>query len=97
MASWHGYEKVATHVNNHPPGGTRAEMEDSVELNLVEFIGVMKVTPVFAKCEPLMIYGHWTLKNDAEMPFKMWCDENLYKHGINERICEVHRIDKVIK
>lgn len=59
-----------------------------------EFYGTIKITPKYAKCDPLIVTGHWT-KKDIGKPFLVWCDELLYKHGINEEICEIVKIEKV--
>lgn len=64
-----------------------------------EFIGVLRFTPVYAKCDPISIHGHWTLKDEGELgpkPWKVWCNDGLYKHGINETICEIVKIDKLL-
>lgn len=60
--------------------------------DIKEFIGLMKVTPPEAKCDPLLIYGHWTLKHNGKR--WVWCDKGLYKHGINIDICEIVKIDE---
>ena len=58
-----------------------------------KFTGFLKFTPKYAKCDPLIIYGHWKLK-DIGKPYKVWCNENLYKHGINEDSCEIYKIQE---
>lgn len=63
---------------------------------MTEFIGIMKITPRYAKCEPLKVNSHWTLK-DIGKPYKVWCNESLYRDGINEEICEIIKVEKVIK
>ena len=47
-----------------------------------EFYGTMKITPKYAKCDPLFVKGHW-VKKDIGKPFMVWCDEVLYKNGLN--------------
>ena len=56
-----------------------------------EFYGTMKITPRYAKCDPLLIEGHWT-KKDIGKPYKVWCNEGLYRDGVNEEICEIVNI-----
>lgn len=63
------------------------------ELNMSEFYGTMKITPKYAKCDPLFIKGHW-IKKDIGKPYQVWCDDNLYKNGVNETICEIAYIEK---
>lgn len=66
---------------------------------ITEFIGVLKFTPKYAKCDPIFLHGHWTLKESDRIPqpeWKVWCNEGLYKHGINETICEIVSVDKII-
>ena len=53
-----------------------------------EFYGTMKITPKYGKCEPIFVKGHW-VKKDICKPFMVWCDEHLYKNGVNEAICEI--------
>jgi hypothetical protein len=60
---------------------------------LDRFVGTIKFTPKYGKCDPLFIYGEWTLK-DIGKPYKVWCNEGLYRHGINENCCEIVRIDE---
>lgn len=55
-----------------------------------KFTGTIKFTPKYAKCEPLLIYGNWELK-DIGKPYKVWCNDGLYKSGINENFCEIMR------
>ena len=31
--------------------------------NMSEFYGVMKITPKYAKCDPLFVKGHWIKKD----------------------------------
>lgn len=57
-----------------------------------EFYGTVKFTPAFAKCNPLYIRGHWT-KKDVGKPYLVWCNDGLYKSGINERFIEVVEIE----
>lgn len=61
--------------------------------NMSEFYGVMKITPTYAKCDPLFVKGHWIKKNIGK-PYLVWCNENLYKNGVNETICEIVYIEK---
>lgn len=64
-----------------------------------EFIGILRFTPIYAKCDPISIYGHWTLKKRRGAwpeTIAVWCNDGLYKHGINETICEIVKIDKII-
>ena len=42
--------------------------------NMDEFYGTMKITPKYAKCDPLFVKGHW-VKKDTGKPFMVWCDE----------------------
>lgn len=58
-----------------------------------EFYGTMKITPKYAKCDPLFVKGHW-VKKDTGKPFMVWCDEGLYKNGVNEEICEIVEVEK---
>lgn len=60
---------------------------------MTKFTGYLKFTPKYSKCDPLIIYGHWKLK-DTGKPYKVWCDENLYKDGINENSCEIYKIQE---
>ena len=53
-----------------------------------EFNGTMKITPKYGKCDPIFVKGHW-VKKDIGKPFMVWCDEHLYKNGVNEAICEI--------
>lgn len=53
-----------------------------------KFTGVIKFTPKYAKCDPLFICGNWELK-EIGLPFKVWCNDGLYKNGINESCCEI--------
>ena len=55
-----------------------------------KFTGTIKFTPKYAKCEPLHIYGNWELK-DIGKPYKVWCNDGLYKSGLNENFCEIMR------
>ena len=50
-----------------------------------EFYGTMKITPKYAKCERLFVKGHW-VKKDICKPFMVWCNERLYKNGVNVEI-----------
>ena len=50
-----------------------------------EFYGTMKITPKYAKCDPLFVKGHW-VKKDIGRPFM---DEGLYKNGVNVEFCEI--------
>ena len=63
------------------------------ELNMSEFYGTMKITPKYAKCDPLFVKGHWIKKNIGK-PYRVWSDENLYKNGVNETICEIAYIER---
>lgn len=63
---------------------------------MVEFYGTIKITPKYSKCDPLIVTGHWT-KKDIGKPYKVWCNDNLYRHGINEEICEIVNVEKQIK
>lgn len=63
--------------------------------NLTEFWGTMKITPRYAKCDPIIAAGHW-IKKDVGRPFLVWCDEGLYKNGINEEICEIVSIERIV-
>lgn len=63
---------------------------------ITEFYGVMKLTPRYAKCEPIFVDGHWT-KKDVGRPFLVWCDDGLYKNGVNEEICEIISVKEVRK
>ena len=56
--------------------------------NIDEFYGTMKITPKYAKCDPLFVKGHW-VKKDIGRPFIVWCDEGLYKNGVNVEFCEI--------
>ena len=58
-----------------------------------KFTGTIKFTPKYAKCEPLLIYGNWELK-DIGKPYKVWCNDGLYKNGINENFCEIIRAEE---
>ncbi len=59
-----------------------------------EFYGTMKITPKYAKCDPLFVKGHWAKKNNTGKNFTVWCDEGLYKNGVNEEICEIVEVEK---
>ena len=61
--------------------------------NMSDFYGVMKITPKYAKCDPLFVKGHW-IKKDIGKSYLVWCDSNLYKNGVNETICEIAYIEK---
>ena len=63
---------------------------------MTEFLGTIKVTPRYSNCDPITVHGRWTLKDDGR-PFKVWCDQSLYRGGINEEICEIIEVEKVIK
>ena len=63
------------------------------ELNMKEFYGTMKITPRYAKCDPLFVKGHW-IKKDIGKPYMVWCNDHLYKNGVNETICEIVYIEK---
>ena len=41
-----------------------------------EFYGTMKITPKYAKCDPLYVKGH-QVKKDIGKPFMVWCNEGL--------------------
>ena len=58
-----------------------------------EFYGTMKITPIYGKCDPIFVKGHW-VKKDIGKPFMVWCDEHLYKSGVNESICEIVYAEK---
>ena len=58
-----------------------------------EFNGTMKITPKYGKCDPIFVNGHW-VKKDIGKPFMVWCDEHLYKNGVNEAICEIVEVAK---
>ncbi len=58
-----------------------------------EFNGIMKITPKYGKCDPLFVKGHW-FKKDIGKTFMVWCDEHLYKNGVNEAICEIVEVEK---
>ena len=53
-----------------------------------EFYGTMKITPKYAKCDPLFVKGHW-VKKDTGRPFMVWCDEGLYKNGVKLDFCVI--------
>ena len=53
----------------------------------------MKITPKYGKCDPIFVKGHW-VKKDIGKPFMVWCDERLYKNGVNEAICEIVEVAK---
>lgn len=57
-----------------------------------EFTGVLKFTPQYGKCEPLHIYGHWVLK-DIGRPYLVWCNDGIYRYGVNAKYCEVESIE----
>lgn len=61
-------------------------------MEMTKFRGSLKFTPIYGKCDPIIVHGNWELK-DIGKPFRVWCDTNLYKGGINENICEILRID----
>ena len=61
--------------------------------NMSEFYGIMKITPKYAKCDPLFIKGHW-IKKDIGKPYLVWCNDHLYRNGVNETICEIVYIEK---
>jgi len=63
---------------------------------ITEFHGLLRFTPVYGKCDPVTVPGHWKLK-DIGKPWLVWCDANLYKNGINENICEIMRVDRIVK
>ena len=65
----------------------------TLEANMDEFYGTMKITPKYAKCDPLFVKGHW-VKKDICKPFMVWCDEGLYKNGVNVEICEIVEVEK---
>ena len=58
-----------------------------------EFYGTMKITPKYAKCDPLFVKGHW-VKKDIGNPFMVWCDERLYKNGVNVEFCEIVEVER---
>lgn len=58
------------------------------QIEIDEFYGTMKITPKYAKCDPLFVKGHW-VKKDIGKPFMVWCDEGLYKNGVNVEFCEI--------
>ena len=53
-----------------------------------EFYGTMKITHKYGKCDPIFVKGHW-VKKEIGKTFMVWCDEHLYKNGVNEAICEI--------
>ena len=61
--------------------------------NMSEFYGIMKIIPKYAKCDPLFVKGHW-IKKDIGKPYLVWCNDSLYKNGVNETICEIVYIEK---
>ena len=61
--------------------------------NMSEFYGIMKIIPKYAKCDPLFVKGHW-VKKDIGKPYMVWCNDSLYKNGVNETICEIAYIEK---
>ena len=63
-------------------------------IDLKEFYGTIKFTPIYSKCDPIIVTGHWT-KKDIGRPYNVWCDKGRYKQGINEEICEIVKIEKV--
>jgi hypothetical protein len=63
--------------------------------DMTEFYGTIKFTPKYSKCDPIVISGYWT-KKDIGKPYKVWCNDGLYKSGINEEICEIINVEKVI-
>ena len=58
-----------------------------------EFYGTMKITPKYAKCDPIFVKGHW-VKKDIGKPFMVWCNEGLYKNGVNVEICEIVEVER---
>lgn len=60
---------------------------------ITEFTGTVKFTPKYAKCGPLYIHGHW-IKRHIGKPYLVWCNDGLYKHGINENFIEIVDIEK---
>lgn len=58
-----------------------------------EFYGTMKITPKYGKFCPIFVKGHW-VKKDIGKHFMVWCDEHLYKNGVNEAICEIVCVEK---
>ena len=62
--------------------------------DMTEFYGTIKFTPKYSKCHPIIVTGHWT-KKDIGKPYKVWCNDDLYRHGINEEICEIINVEKV--
>ena len=65
----------------------------TLEAKMDEFYGTMKITPKYAKCDPLFVKGHW-VKKDTGKPFMVWCNEGLYKNGVNVGICEIVEVEK---
>ena len=63
--------------------------------NMTEFYGTIKFTPKYSKCDPIIATGHW-IKKDIGKSYKVWCDRGLYKHGINDEICEIINVEKAI-
>ena len=63
---------------------------------MTEFFGTIKITPKYAKCDPIIVTGHWT-KKDINKPYKVWRNDGLYSHGINEEICEIINVEKIYK
>ena len=61
---------------------------------MIEFYGTMKITPKYAKCDPFFVKGHWTKKYSTEKNCTVWCNEGLYKNGVNEEICEIVEVEK---
>ena len=61
---------------------------------MTEFYGTIEFTPKYSKCDPIRVTGHWT-KKDIDKPYKVWCNDGLYRHGINEEICEIINVEKV--
>ena len=57
-----------------------------------EFYGTMKITPKYAKCDPLFCKRALG-KEGHRKPFMVWCDEGRYKHGVNVEICEIVEVE----
>ena len=60
------------------------------------FTGVLRFTPQYGKCDPLLIYCRWELK-DIGKPYRVWCNDRLYRSGLNEHNCEIIRVDQTEK
>lgn len=58
-----------------------------------EFTGYLKFTPKYSKCDTIIRYGHWILK-DVGKPYKVWTDNDMHPSGINEEICEIYKIEE---